>query len=749
MIVYVDYFAFVNSSGPSTENTAIQITFNDVTETLLTEVLDGYDSGTVTTEQRTRPEYSPITIYDNGTWRYTFVSSNVAPYALVSSKVASTTPPDSCDLLIGTIITTDETSQNANNGSAGVAASSSFSNIEVSIDNINFFATPHVFENLSPGNYIAYAKDANGCTAQKPFSIVAFNNPISGGFTDGLPQVTVAPGLVSRWNASDNPIYLRFQNASDPAKKNFRIQIEITSQRGTVTGTWSPGLDGKTRADISSYVRTLVNSRDIFKHNVINWRDIDRAASFTLRYRELWDGGNSVWYNAPQPFYVTFSAMRLGDKYGGNMAEYVPMTAGGAIPPATFYYDITQGSSPYYLDNNLQLKDNAVAVVTEFVDNTGMVNIPAGNAYSVEAFVVDEPGGIGSIRLRITKNGTVICFERASNIPGARILYSVIADANATYQIETYVEYNDDFIDPVYLPDNSYVPPTGSNLAKWLTKFPEPTAWIGLPFDLSFIFSEYLINKEVKLRTTSLDINRQPTPNGVINDFLLNNDAGYILGSDTGKLIIRQGALSPVSNDGILEQLGINRLKLAGDPFTFVEYFLMQLYIGTDEAPEYVTQPIIVRLQQPCTDPYVLIKWLNHLGGWDYWRFGVNQIKSLTTANGINVDRNVFDWENDDTIADVIEKTNVNRVAFGGSFDRNDVEGLKEIPKAIRVQMLISENPIKWHTVIVVPGTFEIGRTKNQFTDLKFTILLPEENVQRNGAAPYLSDPDLLPLVPL
>jgi len=280
-----------------------------------------------------------------------------------------------------------------------------------------------------------------------------------------------------------------------------------------------------------------------------------------------------------------------------------------------------------------------------------------------------------------------------------------------------------------------YVPfssePNPDFKAKWLTLFDEPSAWVGLPYDNSFILSEYVVDEEIKVRTTSLDINRQEVSGGVVNSFLLNNDAGYIVADNDTRLIIQQGALPPVANDGIFEQLGINRLMLAGEPAIGVEYFVIQLYTGDDEDPNFITQPLTIKVDEPCNDPYVYIKWLNTLGGWDYWRFGKDQVLSLSSSTEIEIDRNVFDWENDETIADTIKKSAVKRISFGATVEDSKVTGLVGLSTSTHIMLLTNLNPYKWQTVVLQAGQFDIKRTKLRGAELKFTISLPQVNIQQ------------------
>ncbi len=175
---------------------------------------------------------------------------------------------------------------------------------------------------------------------------------------------------------------------------------------------------------------------------------------------------------------------------------------------------------------------------------------------------------------------------------------------------------------------------------------------------------------------------------------------------------------------------------LAGSPGVNVEYFQIQLYTGTDEAPNFITQPMVIKVDAPCKDPYVYLKWLNTLGGWDYWRFGYDQIIQLNTADGTQIDRYVFDWENDETITDTIKKTGANRISMGVTVPDVKVEGLRGLHLSTRIQILSSANPIKWQTVTLQTGTFDIKRTKSRGATFKFTINLPQINIQENGSVP-------------
>ena len=730
MNIFIDSFTY---TLPISGDQTIEIYFDNSSQAITVQHIGtGSAPTSVTAAQRGRANnelIGDITSQDGGT-SYTLKASLNTPFAFVSGSVPIIPNPPICDLTLEAIAT-NETFQNAKNGSVALNATSTFTPIKyrLSTSGPNFTERSY-YTALPPGNYIGYSKDANGCLASAAFTIEGFNNPIEGGFDAGLPQVTVSPGNVSRWNAAFNPIILNFSTTPNPSRVNFRMEVEITTQQGIFTGRFSPDPLGKTRCDIAALIQPSVNARDDFQYNAIVYRDFNRSASFTIRYREVWDSGSSVWFNAPQPFYATYSAKQLGELYGGNMAEYVPMQAGGVINPAVFTYKVVESSTPY-VDVNLQGKQNGTEVLNIYSNATGSISMGVGNLFSFEAYVNSPSAAANPLMIMVVRrNNTIVFRKTVASIPGASLAYTGTVSFNTNYSVEVTGRDGGAILPDINIPDVYEPVPTGSSVAKWLTVFDEPSAWVGLPYDNSFIFSEYYLNVPVKLRTTSLDINRRPIGVTSNNGFILNNSQGYVLRDAASRLIIKQSTVPTVQNDNVPDSLGINRLMLAGVPGPNVEYFQIQLYTGPDESPSFITRPLVIKMNKPCSDRYVYLKWLNTLGGWEYWRFGKNQTESIVTSNADILDRNVFDWAKDDTIADLVKKKAVSRFQIGAQISNSKIRGVSSLHRSIKVQMLVNTNPIAWQTVIVDAGTFEIRKTKYDYTELKFTINLPETNIQ-------------------
>ncbi len=75
-----------------------------------------------------------------------------------------------CDLIFLSILTDDETIA-LNDGKITATASSSYSGVEFSIDNITF-GPSGVFTGLAPGTYTVYVKDSHGCTQSQDVVIL-------------------------------------------------------------------------------------------------------------------------------------------------------------------------------------------------------------------------------------------------------------------------------------------------------------------------------------------------------------------------------------------------------------------------------------------------------------------------------------------------------------------------------------------------------------------------------------------------
>jgi hypothetical protein len=113
---------------------------------------------------------------------------------------------------------------------------------------------------------------------------------------------------------------------------NTQIEYDdpLTGKTKTITCTHRPDNRGVTRADVSSFLQSLLRAKDESKFNQVNFRDTNLSASYKVKYAEIWQNSSTgskagdVYIDAGNPYYVLYAARQLGDTYGGNMAAYVP-----------------------------------------------------------------------------------------------------------------------------------------------------------------------------------------------------------------------------------------------------------------------------------------------------------------------------------------------------------------------------------------------------------------------------------------
>lgn len=580
-------------------------------------------------------------------------------------------PPDTCDLEITSLTVVNEQSTGSNDGRVTINASTSHGPIQYSLDG-STWVTTSLFTSLSPGNYTALVKDANDCTASLPFAILAFNNPVQN-FEDDLPTQAVSPSNISKWNAAFNPIVVKFQRkdfnvVSVTRLSDTQILVELDTtltftqfqlaindimyfktasydflgradahttsgphsiltitEVYTVDDTvgymningikpgyyvecqiqygldpvhpqlinpqFSPSQKGATRADLAPFLETLLDFKDNYNYTDASFSDTSISQSYQLSYREVWTGGNGLWFKAPYPLYVVRAAMQLGEPNNGNMAKFVP-------------------------------------------------------------------------------------FQAVTN---------------------------------------------ASDKALFLTNFKSPIYWQGLPFEMSFIYSEDLIDKALAVELT-------PDCGGAVDGFLLNADAGHILDTDTGRFII---ARSNISGIDVLAALGVNRVLIPDSFDCCATQIKVNIYYLQDSVKVYVMQDLIIRTECPCDEPYVYIKWVNSYGGWDYYRFGFNQFLNANISNDQAVKRFVTNWTTDDTIEEVINKSSIRSLKVGANnIPQDDANALQWARKSVKAMMLTNTNPVTWQTVIIKDGSTDTIQTRKKRSDVNFELLLVSDNIQ-------------------
>ncbi|MCC8409782.1 SprB repeat-containing protein [Mucilaginibacter sp. UR6-1] len=617
-------------------------------------------------------------------YRYDYTGVLISSYSksyAIKSVIPATEPvnPTVCDLKINYVtVNKPESAPGAADGQITVNAASSYGPITYSIDGGDTFQLSPIFANLRGGLVQITVKDGNplGCTQQTSIQV-----PIQTGLLIDDPSVTVGNNT-SRWNAAFNPVIFSYQRrdfdvlkidsyyirdegnkarlhingdmslvkADDlvyincgvyqgvfkvktkdagklvldtPYKINqtgfvninsirpyYKMQTRITyqdadtGQEQTIIATHRPDGTGLTRADISTFLQSLLQVKDSSNYTQVNHRDTNLSASYSIAYDEVWDGkyanGTQSKYTVVAGnYYVLYAAKQLGEKHGGNLAAYVP-------------------------------------------------------------------------------------FKSVAG-PSLR--------------------------------------------AKWIADFIEPAYSNGYPFDVGFIYSEDMLGLALFCELKLLDVNRQPLPGALQNQYLLNENGSWLLNQDGSKMVISRQTTGDVS---VPAQLGLNRLLINQQFPAEAHYVTIALkYVDTNQQQQTVTQLQTIRIDKAIDDASVYLRWIGLSGSWNYYRFVYNQEVSLDVQNAVIIKNYVHDWENQQGIEEVISKSAGQKVkVMAEDLPVQDIKGLQSIKYSPKVQMLVGKNPVKWQTIVVNTATYSEYETRNGQAPFSITFNMPAINIQ-------------------
>jgi hypothetical protein len=338
-ILTIDSFSILDGFGESN----IQITLNPSTSNPAIAILATTDNelppdyfGLTNTRLYTSGDF--ITSVSHGTDIWNITATTTLPYAIVNvisgggggtGGGGDTPPPD--DLALSFIsIDHSESAPSAADGQITIHASGSNTPLQYSIDGATYQSSA-IFTGLGTGNYFGFVRDDLGTILSLSFFVPVI-----------IPVLIATPATnSSRWSALFNPIVFGYQSLTHAPGRKFITEITsgYDGASNVITATHAANLTGYCRADISKYLRTLLQPIDELDYTAINYRDANISASYTVRYKEVADGFDSGWSSAGDPFYVTYSAMQIGNKTGGNMQPYVTLPDAVQTHPARFLND--------------------------------------------------------------------------------------------------------------------------------------------------------------------------------------------------------------------------------------------------------------------------------------------------------------------------------------------------------------------------------------------------------------------------
>lgn len=277
--------------------------------------------------------------------------------------------------------------------------------------------------------------------------------------------------------------------------------------------------------------------------------------------------------------------------------------------------------------------------------------------------------------------------------------------------------------------------PSGQDLAKFLTTFNKPTAWVGLPFDMQFIFSE-LLAAEINASPPNINFLRTRElfdPNdGIVTAFTETMDLTQYYYVNRVQL---RSAVNPTVNSAVARTIDFSIRSTDGS-----------------NVVRTITETKTIKIIQtlPCNAIY--LKWLNTNGGWEYWCFSHNQTNGMIvkggeqftkfimpTATGFPIiGREEKNWlKKDATPTLVIGADGLDDDDLGSDYFHTGIIGITYSPK---VMMLMNPDEFdavssptvapQWLTVYVDVGTFKFKETNETKFKVEMNIQLTEIEVQ-------------------
>jgi hypothetical protein len=250
---------------------------------------------------------------------------------------------------------------------------------------------------------------------------------------------------------------------------------------------------------------------------------------------------------------------------------------------------------------------------------------------------------------------------------------------------------------------NSFYPEL---MPQWVTQFENPVYFAGFPLTISFVGNATLINYEdyfIRARILLF--------NGTYIDYDSPASIAFTEFICLTRLNVPQSMfeiLSGINSDAKEIKYRFGRLESG--------LFLDCL------AP--ITFKVKRPIEQSCNTFYV--RWLNTLGGWDYWLFEGKIYEGFKVENGNNYE-SYFDNISDTKDFENVTFKNVSPAVQVGSntLTKNEAEGLKVLPTSPKIYWY-NEELSKWIGVRVEPGTFNIRSTKDDYFNIELTFVKPK-----------------------
>lgn len=248
----------------------------------------------------------------------------------------------------------------------------------------------------------------------------------------------------------------------------------------------------------------------------------------------------------------------------------------------------------------------------------------------------------------------------------------------------------------------------GNSFGPFLTKFEQPTYYPGYPFDFTFLYDLNIDeNAQIVWRSDEqLDVNGN-TISIIYQQLNDNTDFANRIGMT-------------LDYDPLAESVNVSLIAKDSSGTT----------IGT------ISETKNVIINRTCQQNAIYLKWLNPIGGFDYFMFNWNNVESDTTSNELGFQKYIPDLSQALGRYDVLSVDNQSQIELGAeNLSRSQREGLRYLLRSPKVQMYIGTDEYvsqyNWVNVTVVRDTFQIDEAQETKGGIDFIILPPQDYNQQ------------------
>jgi len=464
-----------------------------------------------------------------------------------------------------------------------------------------------------------------------------------------------------------------------------------------------------------------------------------KRKGITVKKLSFYDEGAFVYYDSS---YGTFEEIGL---FGSSVVDdgfYTVIDSiviGSEIRAYLYLPENTISQGTYYNDGYLLEKDNFYLEVliydksTETSYTTTTTNATLLTTHKVRA----NEAGIAKVDLSgILAN----FFEYKTDID-----YSLInsIDSFATKNIVMYVKEVIDGVDGTLQRLNDFNVINGAKQiqdnygasandycydptedltekAKFLTLF-TPTYFEGYPFSLSFI----------NLSLSNFDESAEGLTSQLIK--VDNSVETNLIVSGTQDKINALTLDGGYSVNNILVSLKQNGTVVNENAYVEADYVDPGYVngINTDTLTEFtLTEELKVNINQECVIYPTYLRWLNELGGYNYWLFSGNNQSMIDIQDSNVFNRTIEDIEFATGSIQYLKRNIQKSIVVGANnLNKNDKQLVLSSAYSRMVQMYNPSTEL-WIDILIKANSFDVGEAKETRSDIELEIMLPKTYLQ-------------------